>query len=269
MGRLVKVGIDYFPLDVHIKDKIELFEAECGLEGYAILIKLWQKIYSVGYYIDWDEDVLLLFSRKINSSVNTINSVVNTLLRRGIFNKLQYKNYKILTSRGIQNRYFKICNDAKRIKIKAEEDYLLLTPEEIGVYSGINLINSGRKYTKKRREEKNKEDNICEEIFNHYLSLDLIKHRTLNKDMEKAIRKAVEMYGDEVELLKKMATRHCEKVKLTNSRGIYAVKLRPLTELYGQKKKDSTALICSDYTDGTWERWKLIYEKNKEDELAF
>ena len=48
MARPSKIGLDYFPLDVTVEDSIELLEAECGLSGFAILIKLWQKIYSQG-----------------------------------------------------------------------------------------------------------------------------------------------------------------------------------------------------------------------------
>ncbi len=64
MARPLKIGLDYFPLDVSFDDNIELLEAEEGLEGFAILIKLWQKIYSNGYYIEWNDDCLLLFCKK-------------------------------------------------------------------------------------------------------------------------------------------------------------------------------------------------------------
>ena len=38
-------GINYFPLNVHLDDKFELIEAEFGLKGFAIVVKLFQKIY--------------------------------------------------------------------------------------------------------------------------------------------------------------------------------------------------------------------------------
>ena len=38
-------GITYFPLDVHMDDNIELIEAEFGLTGFAVIVKLYQKIY--------------------------------------------------------------------------------------------------------------------------------------------------------------------------------------------------------------------------------
>ena len=36
-------GINYFPLNVHLDDKFELIEAEFGLKGFAIVVKLFQR----------------------------------------------------------------------------------------------------------------------------------------------------------------------------------------------------------------------------------
>ena len=43
---MAKSGLDYFPLACNFEDKIELIEAEFGLEGLAIVVKLYQKIYA-------------------------------------------------------------------------------------------------------------------------------------------------------------------------------------------------------------------------------
>ncbi|MFY9378775.1 MAG: Lin1244/Lin1753 domain-containing protein, partial [Acutalibacteraceae bacterium] len=48
MARPAKDGVDYFPLDVHLDDKFKFIEIKFKLEGFAILIKLFQKIYSFG-----------------------------------------------------------------------------------------------------------------------------------------------------------------------------------------------------------------------------
>ena len=114
MARPLKVGLDFFPLDVVMDDNLELLEAEHGLEGFAIVIKLWQKIYQNGYFIEWEQDNALLFSRRINSELTKVNDVINSCLRRNIFNKAVYESHKILTSKAIQKRYDKICSDAKR-----------------------------------------------------------------------------------------------------------------------------------------------------------
>ena len=51
-------GVNYFPLDVHLEDKVNLIEAEFGLTGFAVLIKLYQKIYGgSGYFTLWDNEV--------------------------------------------------------------------------------------------------------------------------------------------------------------------------------------------------------------------
>ena len=58
MARQTKSGIDYFPLDVSMNDSMKLIEAEFGLKGFAVVVKLWQKIYGgEGYYCEWTEEV--------------------------------------------------------------------------------------------------------------------------------------------------------------------------------------------------------------------
>ena len=44
MARPLKDGVDYFPLDTVLDTKFELIEAEYGLTGFAVVVKLLQKI---------------------------------------------------------------------------------------------------------------------------------------------------------------------------------------------------------------------------------
>jgi len=129
MARPQKLGLDYFNLDVVLDDKVELMEAKCGLEGFAIVIKLWQKIYSNGYYIDWQEDNLILFCRKINADISLVNSVIDECFNREIFNRNLFEKYKILTSNGIQKRYLVTYKQLKRSYIPMKESYLLINSE--------------------------------------------------------------------------------------------------------------------------------------------
>ena len=51
MARPLKSGVDYFPLDVIMNDDVRLVEAEFGIVGFALIIKLYQRIYrDKGYY---------------------------------------------------------------------------------------------------------------------------------------------------------------------------------------------------------------------------
>lgn len=165
MARPKKVGLDYFPMDLTSDDSLELLEAECGLEGFAILVKIWQKIYKNGYYIEWNEDVETLFSRKINSEKTKVNSVITTCFKRNLLNKHIYVTYGILTSRGIQKRYLRACIDSKRSYVPFIKELILVNSEFTKVISEFISINSeetrgyyGSLDTKEKEKEKGKEN---------------------------------------------------------------------------------------------------------------
>ena len=140
MARPQKLGLDYFSLDISLDDKVELMEAKCGIEGFAILIKLWQKIYANGYYIDWKEDNAILFSRKINVEVTLVNSVIEECFNREIFDYNLYDNYKILTSSGIQKRYLTTYKQLKRSYIPMNKNYLLINSELTSVITELTSV---------------------------------------------------------------------------------------------------------------------------------
>ena len=121
-----KEAFDFFPLDVHLSDKMELIEAEFGLIGFAVIVKLWMRIYgSRGYYCEFDEEVALMFSHKTGVGVNAVSEILNAAFKRGIFDKTLYEKYKILTSKGIQERCMKMCSIRKRFEV--EKKYLLIS----------------------------------------------------------------------------------------------------------------------------------------------
>lgn len=121
-----KEAFDFFPLDVHLSDKMELIEAEFGLTGFAVIVKLWMRIYgSRGYYCEFDEEVALMFSHKTGVGVNAVSEILNAAFKRGIFDKTLYEKYKILTSKGIQERCMKMCSRRKRFEV--EKKYLLIS----------------------------------------------------------------------------------------------------------------------------------------------
>ena len=55
MARPKKQGLDYFPLDVNVDNKIEILESEYGILGFGFIVRLFQKIYANGYYLEWNE----------------------------------------------------------------------------------------------------------------------------------------------------------------------------------------------------------------------
>lgn len=120
---MAKQGIDSFLLDCRSSDDMAEIEATFGIKGFAVIVRLWQKIYGEkGYYCEWKErsPVLFLtnwFGGNSGVSINFICEVVEVALRIGIFDKQMYDRYSILTSKEIQEKYFEVTKRRKEIEV--------------------------------------------------------------------------------------------------------------------------------------------------------
>lgn len=143
MARPGKRGVDYLPLDIHMNDSMKFVEMKFGLKGFAVVVKLWMKIYDNGYYCEWNEDVALMFADDNRVGVNVVSEILSEAIKRGIFDKQLYDKFGILTSQGIQQRYLEMTSRRKRVDLN--EEYLLIdVPENtVNVYiNGINVSNN-------------------------------------------------------------------------------------------------------------------------------
>ncbi|MFL0197315.1 Lin1244/Lin1753 domain-containing protein [Clostridium sp. WILCCON 0269] len=140
MARPQKEGLEYFPLDVDMDqdDKIALIEAQHGLMGFGVVIKLLMKIYKHGYFYEWTEKQQLLFSKRVNVDSNLINVIINDCVKWELFDKNAFESYKVLTSRGIQKRYLEAVG--RRQKVKIYKEYLLLDNETINVHKNLIIV---------------------------------------------------------------------------------------------------------------------------------
>ena len=136
MPRPQKAGIEYFPLDVENDDKLDLIEAEFGLTGFAVIVKLYQRIYKLGYYCEWNDEVALLFGKRLGTGGKAVSEIVSAAIRRKLFDEEIYRKYGVLTSRGIQKRYFEIV--ARRKNVEVEQRYLLVSRDLIPV--NVNIM---------------------------------------------------------------------------------------------------------------------------------
>ena len=142
MARPLKQGLDYFSLDCHMDDKIKLIQAEFGLKGFAIVVKLWQMIYrDNGYYSEWNKEKELLFAHDECSDcgVQLIDNIVAACVERDIFSKELFQKYGILTSKGIQKRYFSAIT--RREKVNVKKEYLLISIGKNAVNADDNPVN--------------------------------------------------------------------------------------------------------------------------------
>ena len=144
MARPAKEGVDYFPLDVNLDKKFKLIEAKYGSVGFGILIKIYQAIYREhGYYYEWDEETALITAGenscgKYQLTQKEVAEIVEEAVRRDVFDEGMYKKYGILTSHGIQRRYFEIAGRRKKVII--DSNYLLLNDVRKRVYDNINGV---------------------------------------------------------------------------------------------------------------------------------
>lgn len=118
-----KIGLDFFPLNVSLEqdDKFALIEAKHGIIGFAVLIKMYSKIYAdKGYYCEWNEDIQLLFSSKIGLERNKVVEIINDAIKWKIFDKDKFDKYKILTSKRIQENYLEITKRRLRVELISE-----------------------------------------------------------------------------------------------------------------------------------------------------
>lgn len=167
MARPIKVNLDYFPR-FPVTTTEELIEAEFGNTGYAIMNKLKDELFfEKGYFIEWTNDVVLMFSKKNNVGVNTVSEIVKAMLRRGIYDKNLYDKYKILTSAEAQEIYLEATKKRKRVDMVKE--YLLVQcdhfPDNVNIISINGDINSKKvsnNSQSKVKESKVKESKVKE-----------------------------------------------------------------------------------------------------------
>lgn len=175
MARPRKKGLDYFPLDVDFfqDKKIKRLRARFGSNGVEVYIYLLCEIYRNGYYIDYDEDLILDISDEVNISENAAKQIMNYLLSRSLFNDKLAKSVKVLTAESIQRRYQEAKKGGKTdIEVEAKFwvlpledtlDFVKVRPlkgfSEINLgFSEKNSDDSENNNTKKSKEKESKEN---------------------------------------------------------------------------------------------------------------
>lgn len=159
MARLNKSGLSYFPLDVDIFEdkKMQLILAEFGTKGESITMRLLCLVYKNGYYYKFSEEDSLLIANRVGNGVtgSLVMEVVKALVKRSLFNEGVFNKFQVLTSKGIQERYFEAVNRRKIINVYKE--YLIADISLINV--NINSLNDDINSQSKGKESKGNESN--------------------------------------------------------------------------------------------------------------
>ena len=141
MARPQKTGLEYFPLDVDIDsdERVEFILAKHGFMAFGILIKLLMEIYRQGYYITWTERLRYVFAKRVNVDSMYTETVVSAYINEGIFDKILYEKYGVLTSHGVQSRYLQASG--RRVTVEMIKEFCLLDPKELPKTPKITFIN--------------------------------------------------------------------------------------------------------------------------------
>ena len=125
-GRPIKQGIDYFPLDTGFFSdvKIRKIARACGPNAASVIICLLCNIYrNNGYYILWDEDLPFFIADEVGVSEGCVKEVLLKAVQVGFFDVDKHSAYGILTSSGIQKRFFEITK--RRTETELIPEYLI------------------------------------------------------------------------------------------------------------------------------------------------
>ena len=142
MARPIKQGLEYFPFDIDFFQDLKIrklikYQGGKSITVYALLLC---NIYKEGYYMRWDEELPFIISEQTGFDEAYIREVIKCCLLVGLFSKGLYETEKILTSKGIQERYQNICILCRRKCDFSEFD--LVSSEETNVYSEETTVNS-------------------------------------------------------------------------------------------------------------------------------
>jgi len=190
MPRPNKSGVDYFPLDVKMDDEVELIESVHSVTGFAVLVKVYQKIYSSGYWIKWDEKTVIVFSKRVNVDINKVIAIINSCLEWNLFDQELFDRFEILTSTGIQRRYFEITR--RRTKIAIVNEFLLVNlptdTKTTWVNVDINSINVC-KSTQSKGKGKERESKVTSKETSNKFSDDSVEMK-LSRYLYKVLQKS-------------------------------------------------------------------------------
>lgn len=173
MARPKKQGLDYFPIDVDIFEDLEVEYAKFGADGFTIYMYLLTRVYKRGYYLEVDEDFLLVMAARLRMSEQKVMQVLNYLLKRSLFDNTLFQSVKVLTSAGIQER-FQLAVKSRALKnpVQVREDLWLLKKEETEPFIKVNpFLNKSENNESFSKNNSNKSENnaIKESKVNKYI----------------------------------------------------------------------------------------------------
>jgi hypothetical protein len=156
MARPANKGLDYYPFDTDFFSDMKIRKLIRRQGGKAVTVYACALcfIYKNGYYIGADNELPFIISEQTGFDEAYIQQVLECCFSLGLFDKELYDTKKIITSKGIQERYSKICSLTK--KRSGISEYNLITSEEMPIITERMPIITERMPLKEKKRKVNK-----------------------------------------------------------------------------------------------------------------
>lgn len=142
MARPRKTGLDYFPFDVDFfsDEKMVCIAGEFGIKGELVAVKLLCAVYRNGYFVLWNDATKFKLLRDMPGvSEQLLQQIVTRLVYWKFFDESLFLSAGVLTSRGIQRRYFDAVK--RRQPISHDLPYLTINVSRNPVNVSENPVN--------------------------------------------------------------------------------------------------------------------------------
>ena len=125
MARPIKQGLEYFPMDVDADtdEALEYVIAKKGFIAFGVYVRLLMGIYKDGYYTEWNERKLFVYSKRMMMEPETLSDIISEFVTAGLFSQEMLAK-GVLTSEGIQKRYLTATEKRKTVGIAPEYDLI-------------------------------------------------------------------------------------------------------------------------------------------------
>ena len=165
MARPNKQGLDYFSFDVDFfeDEKIEAISGEFGIKGEIATIKLLCAVYRNGYFILWSDMLKMKLLKNLPGiSSELLDAILNRLVVWDFFDKSLFDSVGVLTSKGIQRRFFEAT---KRRQISENLPYILINADnnEVNAYNNSSrgeFLHTKTTQSKVKKSKVKKKENI-------------------------------------------------------------------------------------------------------------
>ena len=157
MARPKKEKLEYFSLDVDIFSnvRIKALMGNYGNDGFTAYIRVLCDIYrSKGYYLEYSDDYISIFSKDLGFTKEKTMQIINYLCSRSLLTqRILTGSDKVVTAKSVQERYQNIMKSLKRDVFVDNRIWLLNSQE---TESCIKVQSSNSKSEKNpNKSEKN------------------------------------------------------------------------------------------------------------------